>query len=94
MECLIDEIIWIPVEEELPEYVLPVLFWNVGTVDHRPGCYVGWYSNEVYDGERGRWFDIYGNFIYSGVTHWAPLPKGPNCKLEIGLEIQNKWTSQ
>lgn len=87
-QCLIDEIRWTPVEEELPEYDhIPLLFWNEGTADHKPGCYAGWYSDKVYDGQRGRWFDIYGNPIYAGVTYWTPFPKGPDCTLRIGLEI-------
>jgi hypothetical protein len=83
---------WISVNEELPELEnMPVLFWVEKEMpDSLAGGYFGWYSNKIYNGKRGLWFDIYGTVVY-GVTHWMPFPKGPDNVLLLGIKIKESY---
>lgn len=59
---------WIPVEEKLPEVGRRVLATS--------GVFVG----EAFRAQSGEWARIYGkwnDFLERSVTHWMPLPAGP-----------------
>lgn len=59
---------WIPVEERLPDPGERVLATS--------GVFVG----EAFLAQSGEWARIYGpwnDFLESPVTHWMPLPEGP-----------------
>ena len=59
---------WIPVTERLPEVGRRVLATS--------GVFVG----EAFRAQSGEWARIYGpwnDFLERSVTHWMPLPEGP-----------------
>ena len=62
---------WIPVEERLPEVGRRVLATS--------GVFVG----EAFRAQSGEWARIYGpwnDFLERSVTHWMPLPEGPEVE--------------
>ena len=64
---------WIPVKERLPEAWWPVLgLIKFLDKDEPPAQQVLWYLGN------GHWREVWrGDMIESDVTHWMPLPKGP-----------------
>lgn len=69
---------WISVEKELPPKSTDVLVWYVKSGGWKEGITQ---AGMFYDGglERWVWMGWENEDAYSGeVTHWMPLPKGPN----------------
>ena len=66
---------WIPVTERLPEttdgdYVLACVTWKDAHIDYRDAVVMAFVS------EDGR-VDVEMDCVLDGVTHWMPLPEGP-----------------
>ena len=69
---------WIPVEERLPKYGVRVLATDMYEEDDCTGIW----TREEYpdDPEDGCWIDDRGWWhAFDEVTHWMPLPKGPEA---------------
>jgi hypothetical protein len=57
---------WIPVEERLPEDLIPVLVKGTSDNPHRAGCEVTWCFYHKWTGT-----------LVNDITHWRPLPEPP-----------------
>ena len=69
---------WIPVEERLPKYGVRVLATDMYEEDDCTGIW----TREEYpdDPEDGCWIDDRGWWhAFDEVTHWMPLPEGPEA---------------
>lgn len=66
---------WIPVTERLPEatdgdYVLACVTWKDTHIDYRDAVVMAFVSEDGL-------VDVEMDCVLDGVTHWMPLPKGP-----------------
>ena len=63
---------WISVNEELPKGLIDVLVY-IPSESPLPTVHEGYYANE-------KWYCK--GIVYSGkdVTHWAPMPQGPDVE--------------
>lgn len=69
---------WISVDEQMPPDSGDVIIYTTSDV-----VGVGCYLPNRFVGLKGRWVQWYsGGGLGVSVTHWMPLPKAPNMKLE------------
>lgn len=66
---------WIPVTERLPEatdgdYVLACVTWKDTHIDYRDAVVMAFVSEDGL-------VDVEMDCVLDGVTHWMPLPEGP-----------------
>ena len=66
---------WIPVTERLPEttdgdYVLACVTWKDAHIDYRDAVVMAFVSEDGL-------VDVEMDCVLDGVTHWMPLPEGP-----------------
>lgn len=59
---------WISVEDELPDDAYPVLVY-IKLWEGQYDILMGYFD--------GGWYSMNDNMIFSGVTHWMPLPDPP-----------------
>lgn len=65
---LIEQITWIPVDEQLPDDDITVLAFR--DADDDAEVWPCWH-------EAGQWHDAGSGLPVEGVTHWAEMPGGP-----------------
>ena len=69
---------WIPVEERLPEatdgdYVVACVTWKDTHIDYQNAVVMAFVSEEGL-------VDVEMDCVLDGVTHWMPLPEGPEVE--------------
>ena len=69
---------WIPVTERLPEatdgdYVLACVTWKDTHIDYQNAVVMAFVSEEGL-------VDVEMDCVLDGVTHWMPLPEGPEVE--------------
>ena len=69
---------WIPVTERLPEttdgdYVLACVTWKDAHIDYRDAVVMAFVSEDGL-------VDVEMDCVLDGVTHWMPLPEGPEVE--------------
>lgn len=69
---------WIPVTERLPEatggdYVLACVTWKDTHIDYQNAVVMAFVSEDGF-------VDVEMDCVLDGVTHWMPLPKGPEVE--------------
>ena len=69
---------WIPVTERLPEatdgdYVLACVTWKDTHIDYRDAVVMAFVSEDGL-------VDVEMDCVLDGVTHWMPLPEGPEVE--------------
>ena len=69
---------WVPVEERLPEatdgdYVLACVTWKDAHIDYQNAVVMAFVSEEGL-------VDVEMDCVLDGVTHWMPLPEGPEVE--------------
>lgn len=69
---------WIPVTERLPEatdgdYVLACVTWKDAHIDYQNAVVMAFVSEEGL-------VDVEMDCVLDGVTHWMPLPEGPEVE--------------
>ena len=74
---VVEEIFWIPVEDELPDTDRTVLVFG-GELET---VWLGWYERAKEGAELGVWRDVSADVI-AGITHWAEVPEGPEAPAE------------
>ena len=69
---------WVPVDERLPEatdgdYVLACVTWKDTHIDYQNAVVMAFVSEEGL-------VDVEMDCVLDGVTHWMPLPEGPEVE--------------